>query len=76
MVGVAAAAAVVAYTRLSHRHPEAVATVTRAVRQLAAVVLTVSRAVEAVLEALEEPSRRTRHTGWDTPALDDDWDPV
>ena len=48
----AAALAVVAYTRLRSRSPEAASTATRAVRELAAVVLICTKAVEGVVDTL------------------------
>ena len=48
----AAALAVVAYTRLRARSPEAASAAVTAVKQLAAVVLVCARAVEGVIDAL------------------------
>ena len=48
----AAALAVVAYNRLRSRSPEAASAATRAVRELAAVVLICTKAVESVADTL------------------------
>src|SRR3954447_26976276 len=48
----AAALAVVAYTRLRARSPEAASAAVTAVKQLAAVVLVIAKAVEGVVDAL------------------------
>ena len=76
----AAALAVIAYTRLRNRSPEAASTATRAVRELAAVVLICSRAVEGVLEAVTPAGQpRTAQAGGDVYGgyrrpLADSWD--
>jgi len=70
----AAALAVVAYSRLRARSPEAANAATRAVRELAAVVLICTRAVEGVVDALaprQRPLRAFGGSGWD----EDDYDP-
>ena len=56
----AAALTVVAYSRLRARSPEAATAAARAVRELAAVVLICTRAVESVVDALQ-PSPRPVH---------------
>ena len=53
----AAALAVFAYTRLRSRSPEAASAATRAVRELAAVVLICTKAVEGVVDTLTLTSR-------------------
>ena len=53
----AAAMAVFAYTRLRSRSPEAASAATRAVRELAAVVLILTRAVEGVVDTLMSGGR-------------------
>ena len=53
----AAALAVFAYTRLRHRSPEAASAATRAVRELAAVVLICTKAVEGVVDTLTAQAR-------------------
>lgn len=53
----AAALAVVAYTRLRSRSPEAASAAVTAVKQLAAVVLVCARAVEGVVDALTSSNR-------------------
>ena len=58
----AAALAVIAYTRLRHRSPEAASAATRAVRELAAVVLICTKAVEGVVDTLT-PTTRPRMAG-------------
>jgi hypothetical protein len=58
----AAALAVVAYNRLRSRSPEAASAATRAVRELAAVVLICTKAVESVADTLA-PTVRTRMAG-------------
>ena len=58
----AAALAVVAYTRLRSRSPEAASAATRAVRELAAVVLICTKAVESVADTLA-PAVRARMAG-------------
>ena len=58
----AAALAVFAYTRLRHRSPEAASAATRAVRELAAVVLICTKAVEGVVDTLT-PTSRPRMAG-------------
>ena len=55
----AAALAVIAYTQLRARSPEAASTATRAVRELAAVVLILTKAVEGVVDTLTPPAPRT-----------------
>jgi hypothetical protein len=56
----AAALTVVAYSRLRARSPEAASAATRAVRELAAVVLVCTRAVEGVVDALQSDQRPRR----------------
>ena len=58
----AAALAVFAYTRLRNRSPEAASAATRAVRELAAVVLICTKAVESVVDTLT-PTSRPRMAG-------------
>ena len=53
----ATALAVVAYTRLRARSPEAASAATRAVRELAAVVLICTKAVEGVVDTLTTSSQ-------------------
>jgi hypothetical protein len=53
----AAALAVFAYTRLRSRSPEAASAATRAVRELAAIVLILTKAVEGVVDTLTPNSR-------------------
>lgn len=53
----AAALAVLAYNRLRSRSPEAASAATRAVRELAAVVLICTKAVEGVVDTLTTSSR-------------------
>ena len=55
----AAALVVVAYTRMRARSPEAASAATRAVRELAAVVLICTKAVESVVDTLA-PAPRPR----------------
>ena len=59
----AAALAVVAYTRLRSRSPEAASAATRAVRELAAVVLILTKAVEGVVDTLTPTQPRTAGAG-------------
>ena len=59
----AAALAVVAYSRLRARSPEAANAATRAVRELAAVVLICTRAVEGVVDTLAPRQRPLRAFG-------------
>ncbi|MDQ3423190.1 MAG: hypothetical protein M3510_07370 [Actinomycetota bacterium] len=74
----AAALAVVAYTRLRSRSPEVASAATRAVRELAAVVLICTKAVESVADTLA-PNARTRmaseglYSGCSRPLVDA-WD--
>lgn len=56
----AAALAVFAYTRLRSRSPEAASAATRAVRELAAVVLILTKAVESVADTLSPALGRAR----------------
>ncbi len=58
----AAALAVFAYTRLRSRSPEAATAATRAVRELAAVILILTKAVESVADTLS-PTARPRMAG-------------
>ena len=60
----AAALAVFAYTRLRSRSPEAASAATRAVRELAAVILILTKAVESVADTLA-PVPRPRMAGED-----------
>ena len=60
----AAALVVVAYTRMRARSPEAASAATRAVRELAAVVLICTKAVESVVDTLA-PATRPRMAGED-----------
>jgi hypothetical protein len=60
----AAALVVLAYTRVRARSPEAAAAATRAVRELAAVVLICTKAVESVVDTLA-PASRARTVGED-----------
>ncbi len=60
----AAALVVVAYTRMRARSPEAASAATRAVRELAAVVLICTKAVESVVDTLA-PTPRPRTAGED-----------
>jgi hypothetical protein len=74
----AATLVVVAYTRLRARSPEAAAAATRAVRELAAVVLICTKAVESVVDTLA-PAPRARTVGEDpfrgySRPLVDTWD--
>ncbi len=59
----AAALAVFAYTRLRSRSPEAASAATRAVRELAAVVLILTKAVEGVVDTLTPNQPRTAGSG-------------
>ncbi len=74
----AAALAVVAYTRLRARSPEAASAATRAVRELASVVLICTKAVESVVDTLD-PHPRPRmasddvYGGYRRPLVDT-WD--
>ena len=70
----AAALAVVAYSRLRARSPEAANAATRAVRELAAVVLICTRAVEGVVDTLAPRQRPLRAFGGPVD-WDDDYDP-
>jgi hypothetical protein len=73
----AAALAVVAYTRLRSRSPEAASAATRAVRELAAVVLILTKAVEGVVETLTPHQPRMAsggHYGGYGRPLVDAWD--
>jgi len=90
IAGIAGVAAltVAAYTRLRSRSPETAAATTRAVRELAAVILVCTRAIEGVIDALPgttpgrsmSPPRPTwgtsGHTGnrrvWEFDELDED----
>jgi hypothetical protein len=58
----AAALVVVAYTHLRARSPEAAAAATRAVQELASVVLILTKAVEAVVDTVA-PSPQPRMAG-------------
>ncbi len=74
----AAALAVVAYTRLRSRSPEAASAATRAVRELAAVVLILTKAVEGVVDTLTPNSRPAMagaglYSGYGRPLVDA-WD--
>jgi hypothetical protein len=74
----AAALVVVAYSRIRARSPEAAAAATRAVRELAAVVLICTKAVESVVDTLA-PAPRARTASEDlydgyTSPLVDTWD--
>ncbi len=60
----AAALAVVAYSRLRSRSPEAASAATRAVKELASVVLILTKAVESVVDTLA-PTARPRMAGAD-----------
>ncbi len=60
----AAALVVVAYSHLRARSPEAAAAATRAVRELAAVVLICTKAVESVVDTLA-PAPSPRMPGED-----------
>ncbi len=60
----AAALVVVAYTHLRARSPEAASAATRAVRELAAVVLICTKAVGSVVDTLA-PTPRPRTAGED-----------
>lgn len=60
----AAALAVFAYTRLRARSPEAASAATRAVRELAAVVLILTKAVEGVVDALTPNQPRMAGAGF------------
>ena len=53
----AAALAVVAYTRLRTHSPETAAAVTRAVRELAAIIFVCSKAAEGIVDALQAGAR-------------------
>lgn len=59
----AAAFAVFAYIQLRARSPEAASTATRAVRELAAVVLILAKAVEGVVDTLTPTQPRTASVG-------------
>ena len=59
----AAALAVFAYTRLRARSPEAAAASTRAVRELAAVILILTKAVEGVVDTLTPSQPRMAGSG-------------
>ena len=73
----AAALAVIAYTRLRSRSPEAASAATRAVRELAAVVLICTKAVEGVVDTLTAPRPRMAgdglYGGYSRPLVDA-WD--
>ena len=73
----AAALAVIAYTRLRSRSPEAASAATRAVRELAAVVLICTKAVEGVVDTLTSTRPRTAgdslYGGYSRPLVDA-WD--
>ncbi len=60
----AAALVVIAFTRVRARSPEAAAAATRAVRELAAVVLICTKAVESVVDTLA-PAPQPRVAGED-----------
>jgi len=62
-IGGAAALAVFAYTRLRTRSPEAASAATRAVRELAAVVLILTKAVEGVVDTLTSTQPRMASSG-------------
>ncbi len=71
----AAALAVFAYTRLRSRSPEAASAASRAVRELAAVVLILFKAVEGVVDTLTPNSRPAtaggdRYGGYGRPLVD------
>ncbi len=53
----AAAVAVAIYTRMRQQSPETAQAVTRTIRELAAVVLVCSKAVEGIVDALQSGSR-------------------
>ena len=73
----AAALAVLAYTRLRSRSPEAASAATRAVRELAAVVLILTKAVEGVVDTLTPSQPRVAggdlYGGYGRPLVDT-WD--
>jgi hypothetical protein len=56
-----AALTVTAYIRLRSRSPETAAATTRAVRELAAVILVCTRAIEGVVDALKTATPRTTY---------------
>ncbi len=60
----AAALAVFAYTRLRSRSPEAASAATRAVRELAAVVLICTKAVENVVDTITGPTEARLADGY------------
>ena len=63
----AAALVVVAYHQLRSRSPETATAVLRAVRELAAIVLVCSKAVEGVVDALQsgaQPRMATAPSAW------------
>jgi len=59
----AAALAVFAYTQLRNRSPQAASMATRAVRELAAVVLILTKAVEGVVDTLTPSQPRVADGG-------------
>lgn len=64
-----AALTVTAYIRLRSRSPETAAATTRAVRELAAVILVATRAIEGVVDALKTaaPSRTAYSSSYSPP---------
>ncbi len=70
----AAALAVLTYTRLRTRSPEAASAATRAVRELASVVLILTKAVEGVVDTLTPTQPRmassSGYGGYSQPLVD------
>ncbi len=71
----AAALTVLAYARLRSRSPEAASAATRAVRELAAVVLVLARAAERVVDALQSGDRVQRRLSYASSSSWTDEDP-
>ena len=59
-----AALTVTAYIRLRSRSPETAAATTRAVRELAAVILVCTRAIEGVVDALRATAPQRSYTNF------------
>jgi hypothetical protein len=78
LAGIAGTAAftVAAYTRLRTHSPETAVAAARAVRELAAVVLVCTRAVEAILDVLQGHPRPSTYAATPSRWRDDDpYDP-
>jgi hypothetical protein len=69
-IAAAASLAVVAYTKLREHSPEAGNAGLRAVRELAAIVLVCSRAIEGVVDVLAGATPSRSPSGWDRHGLD------